>query len=138
MLGVAVAGARRSACSAASTIGPTLGLIGLGCILMFVGVGLIASRLVKPLAAALGAPGERFGGVSGQLARENATRNPTRTARTAGALMIGLALVTLVATLGASLKGTNRGALEDQVQVGLRRDLRQRLRPVHDRRGEGA
>ena len=98
-------------------VGPTLGLIGLGCILMFVGVGLIASRLVKPLAAALGAPGERFGGVSGQLARENATRNPTRTARTAGALMIGLALVTLVATLGASLKGTNRGALEDQVRA---------------------
>jgi putative ABC transport system permease protein len=97
-------------------IGPTLGLIGVGCILMFVGVGLIASRLVKPLAAALGAPGERFGGVSGQLARENATRNPQRTARTAGALMIGLALVTLVATLGASLKGTNRGALEDQVR----------------------
>ena len=97
-------------------IGPTLGLIGLGCILMFVGVGLIASRLVKPLAAALGAPGERFGGVSGQLARENATRNPQRTARTAGALMIGLALVTLVATLGASLKGTNRSALEDQVR----------------------
>ena len=97
-------------------IGPTLGLIGLGCILMFVGVGLIASRLVKPLAAALGAPGERFGGVSGQLARENATRNPTRTARTAGALMIGLALVTLVATLGASLKSTNRSALEDQVR----------------------
>jgi len=97
-------------------IAPTLGLVGLGCILLFVGVGLISSRLVKPLAAALGAPGERFGGVSGQLARENATRNPTRTARTAGALMIGLALVTLVATLGASLKGTNRGALEDQVR----------------------
>jgi putative ABC transport system permease protein len=98
-------------------VGPTLGLIGLGCILMFVGVGLVASRLVKPLAAALGAPGERFGGVSGQLARENATRNPTRTARTAGALMIGLALVTLVATLGASLKGTNKGSLEDQVRA---------------------
>ena len=97
-------------------IGPTLGLIGLGCILLFVGVGLIASRLVRPLAAALGAPGERFGGVSGQLARENATRNPTRTARTAGALMIGLALVTLVATLGSSLKGTNRSALDDQVR----------------------
>ena len=98
-------------------VGPTLGLIGVGCILMFVGVGLLASRLVKPLAAALGAPGERFGGVSGQLARENATRNPTRTARTAGALMIGLALVTLVATLGASLKGTNRSSLEDQVRA---------------------
>jgi putative ABC transport system permease protein len=97
--------------------GARLALIGLGCITLFVGVGLISSRLVKPLAAALGAPGERFGGVSGQLARENATRNPTRTARTAGALMIGLALVTLVATLGASLKGTNRNALEDQVRA---------------------
>jgi putative ABC transport system permease protein len=97
-------------------IGPQLALIGVGCIALFIGVGLMASRLVKPLAAALGAPGERFGGVSGQLARENATRNPTRTARTAGALMIGLALVTLVATLGASLKSTTRSALDDQVR----------------------
>jgi putative ABC transport system permease protein len=96
--------------------GGQLALIGVGCLALFIGVGLISARLVKPLAAALGAPGERFGGVSGQLARENATRNPSRTARTAGALMIGLALVTLVATLGASLKSTNRSALEDQVR----------------------
>ena len=98
-------------------VGPTLGLIGLGCILMFVGVGLIASRLVKPLAAALGAPGGAVRRRVGSAGQENATRNPTRTARTAGALMIGLALVTLVATLGASIKGTNRGALEDQVRA---------------------
>jgi putative ABC transport system permease protein len=78
---------------------------------------MIASRLVRPLAAAVGAPGQRFGGVAGALAKDNATRNPARTARTAGALMIGLALVTLVATLGASLKGTSRGALEDQVRA---------------------
>lgn len=99
---------------------PTVGVVvldGVGCILLFVGVGMSASRLVKPLAAAVGAPGQRFGGVAGALAKDNATRNPARTARTAGALMIGLALVTLVATLGASLKGTNRGALEDQVRA---------------------
>jgi putative ABC transport system permease protein len=71
---------------------------------------------VRPLAAALGAPGERLAGTPGRLARENATRNPARTARTAGALMIGLALVTLVASLGASLKSTDRNALEDQVR----------------------
>jgi putative ABC transport system permease protein len=92
-------------------------LIGLGCIGLFIGVGLVASRLVRPLAAFLGAPGQRLGGAAGQLARENTTRNPTRTARTAGALMIGLALVTLVATLGAALKGTDRNALEDQVRA---------------------
>ena len=92
-------------------------LDGVGCILLFIGVGMIASRLVKPLAAAVGAPGERLGGVSGALAKDNATRNPARTARTAGALMIGLALVTLVATLGASLKSTDRNALKDQVRA---------------------
>jgi putative ABC transport system permease protein len=96
--------------------GLVLLLVGVGCLLLFIGVGLVASRLVRPLAAALGAPGERLAGTPGRLARENATRNPTRTARTAGALMIGLALVTLVATLGASLKSTNRSALEDQVR----------------------
>jgi putative ABC transport system permease protein len=99
---------------------PTVGVVvldGVGCILLFVGVGMIASRLVRPLAAAVGAPGQRLGGVAGALAKDNATRNPARTARTAGALMIGLALVTLVATLGASLKSTNRGALEDQVRA---------------------
>jgi putative ABC transport system permease protein len=96
--------------------GLVLLLVGVGCILLFVGVGLVASRLVRPLAATFGVPGERIAGSPGRLARENATRNPTRTARTAGALMIGLALVTLVATLGASLKSTDRRALEDQVR----------------------
>ena len=46
------------------------------------------------------APGARSAGIAGRLARENATRNPERTASTAAALMIGLALVTFVATLG--------------------------------------
>ena len=96
---------------------PALVLIGVGCLALFIGVGLVSGRLVRPLAAVLGAPGERFGGAAGQLARENATRNPARTARTAGALMIGLALVTLVATLGASLKSTDRNALKDQVRA---------------------
>jgi putative ABC transport system permease protein len=96
--------------------GPSLILIGLGCLALFVGVGLVSGRLVRPIAAAVGAPGERFGGAPGALARENATRNPARTARTAGALMIGLALVTLVATLGAGLKSTDRNAMKDQVR----------------------
>jgi putative ABC transport system permease protein len=97
--------------------GGALVLTGLGCIALFVGVGLLSRRLVRPLAAVLGAPGERFGGAPGSLARENSTRDPARTARTAGALMIGLALVTLVATLGAGLKSTDRNALDDQVRA---------------------
>ncbi len=97
--------------------GAVLLLDGVGCLLLFIGVGMISSRLVRPLAAAVGAPGERLGGAPGALAKDNATRNPARTARTAGALMIGLALVTLVATLGASLKGTTKNALKDQVRA---------------------
>ncbi|HEX8854652.1 MAG TPA: FtsX-like permease family protein [Thermoleophilaceae bacterium] len=95
--------------------GTVLLTVGLGCILLFVGVGLISSRLVGPLAAVVGAPAERFGGAPGRLARENSVRNPTRTARTAGALMIGLALVALIATLGAGVKNTDKNAVRKQV-----------------------
>jgi putative ABC transport system permease protein len=97
--------------------GAVLVLDGVGCLLLFIGVGMIASRLVRPLAAMVGSPGERLGGVAGALAKDNATRNPARTACTAGALIVGLALVTLVATLGSSLKGTSRNALKDQVRA---------------------
>jgi putative ABC transport system permease protein len=95
--------------------GPTALFLGFGCIGLFVSFGLMASRVVRPLAALFGDPAERLGGAMGRLARENAMRDPTRTARTAGALMIGLALVTVVATLGAGLKTTDRNALEKQV-----------------------
>ena len=44
--------------------------------------------------------------MTGRLARENSIRNPRRTAATASALVIGLALVTLVAIFGASTKAS--------------------------------
>jgi putative ABC transport system permease protein len=94
---------------------PSIALIGAGCLAMFVGVGLGAANAVRPLAAAVGAPARRFGGEAGRLASENATRNPVRTARTAAALMIGLALVTVVATLGAGLRSSDREALNSSV-----------------------
>jgi putative ABC transport system permease protein len=91
--------------------------VGVGCVALFVGVGMLASRVVKPIAAVVGAPAERLGGAPGRLARENSMRNPARTARTAGALMIGLALVTFVATLGSGLRKTVRSSLEQQVSA---------------------
>src|SRR5438093_18936 len=78
--------------------------LGFGTLILFVGVSLNAKRAVRPLAAAFGWPGSRFGGTAGTLARENAMRNPSRTASTASALMIGLALITFVAILGAGLR----------------------------------
>jgi len=57
-----------------------------------------------------GWPAARFFGASGKLARENAMRNPARTATTAAALMIGVALVTFVAVLAPLLIGVLKGA----------------------------
>ena len=92
-------------------------LLGLGVIALFIGVALLSSRLVKPLAAFVGWPAARIAGSAGQLARENAVRNPGRTASTAAALMIGLALVTVVAVLGASLRDSAQSAVEKQIDA---------------------
>jgi putative ABC transport system permease protein len=78
--------------------------VGIGAIALFVGVAMLAPTLVPPLARVLGWPATRIGGAAGTLARANAARNPARTASTAAALMIGLALVTLVGVLAAGLR----------------------------------
>ncbi len=67
-----------------------------GTLALFIGTAIVSSRLVRPIAALVGWPIARLGGAAGGLARENAVRNPARTASTAAALMIGLALVTFV------------------------------------------
>jgi putative ABC transport system permease protein len=87
--------------------------MGLGALFIFLGVALFSSRLVRPLAHVLGWPAARFGGAAGTLARDNSRRNPQRTASTAAALMIGLALVTLVATLAAGIVASFKGAVND-------------------------
>ncbi|MGH3036811.1 MAG: ABC transporter permease [Gaiellaceae bacterium] len=92
-------------------------LLGLGVIALFIGVALLSSRLVKPIAALVGWPSGRLAGSAGQLARENAIRNPSRTAATAAALMIGLALVSVVAVLGASLRDSANAAVEKQIDT---------------------
>ena len=85
--------------------------VGVGAAAVFLGVAMLAKTLVPPLARALGWPATRIGGAAGSLARGNAMRNPQRTASTASALMIGLALVTLVAVLASGLKATFENAV---------------------------
>jgi len=87
--------------------------IGVGAVGIFLGVAMLAKTLVPPLAALLGWPATKIGGAAGKLARGNAMRNPTRTASTASALMIGLALVTLVSVLAAGLKSTFDSAVNE-------------------------
>jgi putative ABC transport system permease protein len=93
--------------------------IAVGVLALFVGVALLSSRLVRPLAAVVGWPARRVGGAAGRLAHGNSLRNPGRTAATAAALMIGIALVTFVAVLGAGMRDSNRDAIEKQIRADL-------------------
>ncbi len=90
----------------ALTLGGGLSLLGGGVLAVFVGVALLAPVIGRPIVTAIAAGFPRLFGTVGVLARENARRNPRRTAATASALMIGLALVTTMAVLGQSTKAS--------------------------------
>ena len=94
-------------------------LLGVGVLALFIGVALLSSRLVVPLTRLVGWPARRLGGASGQLAEGNAIRDPGRTASTAAALMIGIALVTFVGVLAQGLRVSNSDAIEEQIQADL-------------------
>ncbi len=93
-------------------------VVGLGAALTFLGAAILAPLISRPLASWIGAP---FKGraISGRLGRQNAMRNPRRTAATASALMIGLGLVAFVAVFAASLKASAAAALDDQLKSDL-------------------
>jgi len=94
-------------------------LLGVGVLALFIGVALLSSRLVVPLARVVGLPARRIGGAAGKLAEGNAMRDPGRTASTAAALMIGIALVTFVGVLAQGLRESNSDAIEQQIQADL-------------------
>lgn len=77
-------------------------VLGGGAFLMLIGVALVSPIVGRPLIWGLGRIYRRFFGEPGKLAELNAVRQPRRTAATASALMIGLALVTMMAILGSS------------------------------------
>jgi putative ABC transport system permease protein len=97
------------------TFSERLPFIGFGSFLLFIGIALLSPKFVKPLASVLGKPAERLGGASGVLARRNTERKPGRTAATAAALMIGIALVTFVAVLAAAVKHSAEDGIKSQV-----------------------
>jgi putative ABC transport system permease protein len=90
-----------------------IGVVGFGAVITFVGVSLIAPLVARAFARWAGAPIARTG-VVGRLAQENAMRRPRRTASTASALMIGVALVTVIAVFSASAKAGVASVFRDQ------------------------
>jgi putative ABC transport system permease protein len=96
------------------------GSIVLGAGLAAAMVGVLASLplVVRPLASLVGVP-LRMRGLPGELATQNAMRNSRRTAATAGALMVGLALVVSMGTFASSLKASVGKVLADQTNADL-------------------
>ena len=97
--------------------GGRAGLVGIAATLVFIGVAMVSPLVARPVSSVLGWAPARFRGMSGVLARENAMRNPRRTATTASALMIGLALITLVSIFGASAKKSFTSIIDDSVRA---------------------
>ncbi|HET9005260.1 MAG TPA: FtsX-like permease family protein [Actinomycetes bacterium] len=86
--------------------------VGSGAVIVFFGVAILSPLIARPLARLIGWPFARAFRLPGTLARENAMRNPRRTASTAAALMIGLALVTFVSIFAASIKASTTATLD--------------------------
>ena len=99
--------------------GTRAGLMGGGAVAIVFAVSLFSPRLVPPLAVLAGWPLERLRRLTGRLARENAQRNPSRTAVTAAALMIGVALVAFVTVFAAGLKSTVAQVVDENFAGGL-------------------
>src|SRR4051794_17003256 len=95
------------------------GPIGLGAALSLIGTVTLGPVVARPMAALVGSPPARLRGVAGTLARQNAMRNPRRTAGTAAALMVGVAVVAFFTVLGASLQRTTT----DQISRSFVGDL---------------
>jgi putative ABC transport system permease protein len=93
--------------------------MGVGALLLFVAIAMLAKLVVRPASRVIGWPLEKLAPTSGRLARDNAGRNPSRTAATAAALMIGLAMVVFVAVFAQAMKGSFSGAISESTRADL-------------------
>ncbi|MFI7004843.1 ABC transporter permease [Nocardia sp. NPDC050175] len=119
---LAVAGAVLVYVGAQSTGGNAALTVGIGALALILAVLLAAPALSRPVVGGLGVLIRPFGPI-GRMARNNAARNPRRTAATAFALTLGLMLVTAIGMLGASAKASvgvlvDKGVKSEYVLAG--------------------
>ena len=89
-------------------------LLAPGVLLLFIALFVLGPLIARPVAKVLGKPITRLKGMTGTMATENAARNPKRTARTAAALVVGVALVTGVSVLASSISDSIRQIFGNQ------------------------
>ncbi|MEU9969904.1 ABC transporter permease [Streptomyces malaysiensis] len=94
------------------------GPMAFGAAVLVIGVFVLTPLLSRPLIAAA-SPVLRIFGMPGKLARQNAVRNPRRTAATASALMVGLTLITGMTVIAGSIQQ----AINKMAADGLRSDF---------------
>src|SRR5208282_3070156 len=98
---------------------PAIQLVGVAAVAIFVGVAMLAPAVARPLSGVIGRPLARLFGEPGQLGRENSMRSPRRTAQTASALMVGLALVAAISVFGASLSRSATSSVDQAISADL-------------------
>ncbi len=104
-------------CLTFGLIKATISVVGLGAVAIFIGIGMLAPLIARPMASVIGRPLASTLGVAGTLGRENSMRSPRRTAQTASALMIGLALVSTFSVFGASIAQSATGSIKDAISA---------------------
>ncbi|MCM6775764.1 FtsX-like permease family protein [Nocardia sp. CDC159] len=119
---LAVAGVVLAVLGAQSTGGDAARTVGIGAGALILAVLLVSPWLSRPVVGTLGVPVAALGPI-GRMARNNAVRNPRRTAATAFALTLGLMLVSAIGMLGASAKASigelvDRGVKADYILAG--------------------
>jgi len=116
LLGAGLVIGARALAMPTEPVDPRVKGVALGALLGFLGVAALARFLAGPIVSVLGAPA-RATGVAGRIAARNSVRNPRRTASTASALMIGLALVATTLVVGESVRTAIRGGLTRSVHA---------------------
>jgi putative ABC transport system permease protein len=98
--------------------GNSLLLVGLGAAAVFIGVAVLSPFAARPVCRVLGAPFARAG-TAGTLGERSAMRNPSRTSATAAALMVGVALVSMITIMASSVKSS----VDSTITSALRADF---------------
>jgi putative ABC transport system permease protein len=115
-LALVVLGVGAVAIAALALESSVLTVTALGAALTVAGVVVSGPVIARGASRVIGAPLPRLRGVAGTLARQNAMRNPKRTASTSAALMVGVAVVAVFTVFAASLKASVDGAVSSSLR----------------------
>jgi putative ABC transport system permease protein len=97
-------------------VGSRVGFVGGGAAATFLGIAILGPLMARPVSRLLGAP-LAWRSTTGRLAQENAVRNPARTSSTASALMIGVAIVALMAIVASSTKASINSIIDSSMKA---------------------